>query len=591
MVTRKIRNNVFKDKNNYKKIIDFNKVHGFEKGDKKIKIIEDSKVLYVSYYRNSDTQIKLYLNDLKKYVGLLECFLAGIPLVFEDVGETSRGNFLNSLRNGLCNYLKFNKCEHYSLNELDANFWNGFITWISEVDEFGVQIYAFGTQVHWCSSIRTLLRALCRIDQFKEAAKKSYSEFPKGRRSQSSKGTPRARLTNQDTRMIVDAAAKEFLVLRKRIMEGRKLIEEGDCYNKSSGKNYDANSYSSILAYLKQIYSGVFPRRGDARETYPELMAVIDKKYHGLSSFASFSYIAPRDCVASILLLAFTFALNPETVLTLDFADIQEMEILGKNIVVIQGEKRRSGNPQIFPVSRDFEVYPEISIGDILDFHSLVNKRLINAVSSVHAQRVFLFCNKSKAVEPRSFGRRSSAVHVLACTDIAFTRNLKEFIKDNNLTDFSLAQVRPTVLDEVLVNTGDIKIAQALGQQKNPWTLLNHYTSDGTKKRLEEKLGYAGFILRERWWRSEGVIDPRSSKLGKGGAASAATPGFYCFDAFYSPRPGQKKFRICDAYGECPACTLSAASDDVADVASYLALHERLIGAMSEHSEATWSSR
>lgn len=52
----------------------------------------------------------------------------------------------------------------------------------------------------------------------------------------------------------------------------------------------------------------------------------------------------------------------------------------------------------------------------------------------------------------------------------------------------SISQVRTTVLDDLYIRTGDIKQVQALGQQKNPWTLLNHYTSDGTKKRLEEEL-------------------------------------------------------------------------------------------------------
>ena len=454
-----------------------------------------------------------------------------------------------------------------------------------------VQIYSAATQNSWNYPIRSLLKALSKIDCYKESAKKAYAAFSSKQYSKLSKRTPRARLSNEDSRRIVDAAASEYLSLKKRINEGRRLIEEGDEYNKSNKIRYEMSSYASVLAYLNKLYPNAIPRRNNIKLEDPNLIDIIMKRYNGLSSFTSHCNLSARDCVPAILLLSFTFALNPENVLKLDFSSINEMEILGKKIFVITSEKKRSVAPQVFPVSRDFEVYTGITIGDILDFCALANKRIVNVVPSLHRSRVFLFCNKSKTLEPRGFGKDGTGTSALACQDIALNSNLKKFIKDNDLPYFTLGQIRPTILDELLVNTGDIKIAQTLGQQKNPWTLLNHYTSDGTKKRLEEKLGYASFILRERWWRTEGVIDPRSSHLRVRGGKSAATPGFYCLDPFDSPRPGQRKYRLCSAYGECPACMYCAASDDVSDVANYLVLRERLISAMTEFGEITWSSR
>lgn len=46
-----------------------------------------------------------------------------------------------------------------------------------------------------------------------------------------------------------------------------------------------------------------------------------------------------------------------------------------------------------------------ITLGDILDFFKMANERLINEVSSSHKTRVFLFCNKTKILEPRGFGK------------------------------------------------------------------------------------------------------------------------------------------------------------------------------------------
>lgn len=590
MVSRKIRDNIFLDEN-YKNISNISHGISYEKYEGKPEFIEISGVLHLSYMRSDGKKAKIYANYFKKYHGLFECLLVGIPVAFENIQDTSRANYLRSLKTGLLGYLDNIGCMHYSLIDLDVNFWNGYLKWISRVDESGLQIYSAGTQLHWCSSIRTLLKSLSTIDNYKEAAKKSYSAFPRNRRSGSSKSSPRARLSNQDSRKILDAAAKEFLVVQMRISEGRRLIEEGETYNKTNEISYDSESYSSILAYLKILYPGAIPRRKDLHSDHPDIMNIMREKYNGISSFTSHSYLSPRDCVAAVLLLTFTLALNPETVLKLDYSTINEMEILGKKIVVISCEKKRSAGTQVFPISREFEIYPGINFGDILDFYTMANERLVGEVSSGHKSRVFLFCNKSKAQEARGFGKSGSAAACLACTDITFTQNLRKFIKDHDLPEFTLSQVRPTVLDELLVSTGDIKIAQTLGQQKSPWTLLNHYTSDGTKKRLEEKLGYASFILRERWWRTEGEIDPRSKNLRIRGGKSAATPGFYCLDPFDSPRPGQRKSRLCSAYGECPACMFCAASDDASDVANYLALRERLISAMTDFGELAWSSR
>lgn len=555
------------------------------------KFIEVNSNLYLSYIGNLGRLMKINAEFLRKYHGLFECFLVGIPFAFENIQGITRIGYLSSLKQGLCGYLDFIGGENYNLSDIDNGFWSGFFKWMAKTDDAGRQINSVGTQSHWCTSLKSFLRALCKLENYKETAKKAYSSFPKNRKAVIKKRSPRPRLSNSDTRKIVDAAAKEFFSVRMRITDGMKLIEEGNEYNESHGVLYDEKSYESILSYLSKLYPGAIPRQKEINLNNSNLLKIIKNDFGGYSNVTAHCNISARDCIAAILLLTFTFALNPETVLKLDFSKINEMEILGKKIVVINAEKNRSRKEQVFSINKEFEVCSGITLGDILDFFKMANERLINEVSSSHKTRVFLFCNKTKILEPRGFGKNGAGASDTACSDTAFKSNLLKFIKNYDLPYFTLGQVRPTVLDELLVNSGDIKMAQSLGQQKNPWTLLNHYTSDGTKKRLEEKLGYAGFILRERWWRTNGHIDPRSNHLRARGGKSAATPGFYCLDPFDSPQPGQKKFRLCHAYGECPACMFCAASDDTGDIANYLALRDLLIQSIIDFGELSWSIR
>jgi hypothetical protein len=172
---------------------------------------------------------------------------------------------------------------------------------------------------------------------------------------------------------------------------------------------------------------------------------------------------------------------------------------------------------------------------------------------------------------PSTFGNDDDA-H--AATTGTWHTALKKWCKDNSLEPFALSQIRSTILDEVQQRTGDILQARSLGRHRRADTTWHHYTSDGTRKRYQERLG-AVFMVRDRWIDTKGTIDPRerTETQDKG----AATPGFFCFDPYDSPQPGQKEGRLCNAYGRCPACPLAAANlGDVTSVALYRALRHAI---------------
>jgi hypothetical protein len=168
---------------------------------------------------------------------------------------------------------------------------------------------------------------------------------------------------------------------------------------------------------------------------------------------------------------------------------------------------------------------------------------------------------------------------------------LKSFISDNRLAPFTLNQIKPTILDEAQLVSGDLLSATSLGRHRNPETAWNHYTSDGTRKRYLERIGEV-YFLRERWQQSGGLIDPRLRFRTGDMDAGAATPGFLCFDPFDSPRPNQKNGRLCTAYGECPSCPLAAANGfHGPSAALYLGLRSAIFRSQETLSPRSWHSR
>lgn len=561
-----------------------NKIH------RAVSLLHDDDRLFVTYYRG-DLFVSVDISYIRSLKYLWKPISIGIVDSIRSIGNSAKQSFILSFKSGLYGYLSGNGFENYRLDELDATFWNGYLKWLLYLENKDGNKLKSSTIAQRYSVAKKILFCLSRNDEYGSVAKVVFSRIPLTNVARGKDSEPREKLSSSDASNILEAAANEFIELKRRIIQGVDYINKGAKYNKALNIEYDLNRIESVLSHINLLYPGVVEKRDIFSKSHPEFYRGIKKKYGGTTALIDYIYLSPRDCIGAVILLSFAFAMNTETVLTLDFSDIHEMDVLGMKYIVIKGRKGRASEDQIYPISKNFLIFKGISVGELLDFFKIANSRFLSITPAIHRSRVFLFVNKSREPLPRGFGNINPGANDLACVDIKFTRNLKEFIKANKLNYFSHSQIRTTVLDDLYIRTGDIKQVQALGQQKNPWTLLNHYTSDGTKKRLEEELGKSAYLLRERWWRSDGVIDPRSSRLGLSGGAGAATPGFYCLDPFDSPRPGQRKGSLCEAYGECPDCMLSAASDSVQDVANYLALKNQVVHAIGDCGEETWTAR
>ena len=146
-------------------------------------------------------------------------------------------------------------------------------------------------------------------------------------------------------------------------------------------------------------------------------------------------------------------------------------------------------------------------------------------------------------------------VMALRETTSTFGNRLRDFAKARSVDKLSLKSLRLTTLDVVHdITNGDIVATRAFANHKTVGTTHTDYRTEAMRNRYEERQGEA-LEEWERFWGSGGKVDmiARAPSLDR----TAATPGYGCLDPMSSPVPGEKKGRLCRAFGQCPACELA----------------------------------
>ncbi|MFE1574028.1 hypothetical protein ACFIQG_19760 [Comamonas odontotermitis] len=382
---------------------------------------------------------------------------------------------------------------------------------------------------------------------------------------------------------IVAAAEKELRELKARWERGRRLIDEGRRELAQGQRNFQVLSIS--LAAIDAAFSGVIP---DLPEIYAHDRALGDavQNVHRVTEISSYFYPTGRDLVAFVLLLSVATAFNADTLLSLTWSNVENVDRIGKRAVKIIGRKPRASEDMVRLLDASADEPNQISITTLLALLRTMTARIRPFIDiPEHKDKLFVYVQKFNAKKPKSFGNVKQG----PTNDIVWTRSLANFCKDNNLDRFTLSQLRPTLIDMTLFLNGDLAAAQAVGNHRKPYTTWTFYTSSGVKKRFLERIGEV-LVLRQRWIDSMGVIDPR--RLTSSQDKSAATPGFICLDPFDSPRKNQSKGRPCKAYGECPSCPLAVADiGDASTVALYFALKQSIYQSQTNMSAQTWLLR
>jgi hypothetical protein len=442
------------------------------------------------------------------------------------------------------------------------------------------------------STLRTLLGSL-NTGPWADDASRITEVIPPGVTGADQKSEPIGILGFDQLMAILSASERKVQAIEERFSSARTLIKEGQLLLQAPGRiikntRSDFLDFRICLATIEDKYDGVMPNLPELRAEYPSLFQAISY-VHTQTKIDSYFLASSCDLVPFALLLTIATVFNVETVLKLRWRDIDfNKDQAGTPAIEIIGEKGRATRDLVRLLDPNSAASSELSLKRILECLKNITSRARQLLTS-DEDYIFAFLSKNRR-NPRAFSYDLDASDVVyKSMDGNWGGALTHFIKENGLPKFTLKQLRPSILDLVQFMDGSLEAARKVGDHRSPATTWTHYTSGAVRSRYRERIGQI-ILLRERWFESDGVIDPR--RLAPGQDKGAATPGFSCLDPFESPRPNQQSGKLCKDYGGCPSCPMAAAHPaDAQCVAHYTALEVAIYRSQSTMSSKTWIER
>lgn len=435
-----------------------------------------------------------------------------------------------------------------SLGDITSTLINEFIVWLDQSLPGGGEKWSVGSRMQRLGMVRLFLVQIAKIPRWARELQSDLVVPHAPWTGSHLVARPTAVLTTAEWHALYQACKSEVAQTIKDVTEDWKLIERGrtklpKCA--TSGTAY--RDIEICLAEFERSFPGPIPISSKVFAKNPHLHnAVIN--YHTYTRVARPFQPRPRLLVPFVILLGMQTHANGSLLLRLRESQFSQREVMGQMRLLWQQFKPRANSTQ----RRSFLVTPdEDNPAELLRWLKSWTKRIRPFAPHHLRDRIFLFL-------PEWGPKGAVTTYMPANTDMgsmAWSSNLKRFLRDHRLPMLNLRMIRATGLDQVsLVFDGDLRAIQAAGNQKSAAVIAQSYASGAARARSAERVGHV-VELRNRWVRSQGKIDPRRKKTGQD--HGAATPGWICLDPFDSPIIGQTPGRLCGAYGACPICPLA----------------------------------
>ena len=491
----------------------------------------------------------------------------------------------SELQVGFLAFLREKEMLHIGLDEIDRSLWNRFKQWLdTKTDSRKGGVIHPKTRSLTFGALVAVLDALKSVPEFSRLARIVFDSRPSVTWDYvQTRTTQRARLSFEALQAIDRAVTRDLEALNARVEMSEKLLNEGN--ERLASGDFDLSDLATCAAFVAKKYPEGLPALSVLREHDPDLWRYVEcgrfRQAHGVATIKGILYPDARDLVSLVVFMAIESTLNPTTLFELCWSDVDAGELLGEPVIRLGGAKWRAGEDPLVPI-------PAARIGPVLELIRRLTKHVRLTVPPLFNDRLFLFSRlHGENAAGRGLGVDDRGI---TNSDLCWQRGLAAFCQDHQIEAFTLSQVRATIGDEIALREGIVVSSQVLGHQ-NTETTEKHYVSDGTRWREAEHLGNA-MLFRDRWFRTNGKIDPRRRRLTPRMDRGAATPGFYCFDPYDSPWPMQRKNRLCTAYGRCPSCPLAAADiSNAGAVALYLSLRTAIFDAQGRISGEAWLAR
>ncbi|AXO15448.1 MAG: hypothetical protein CMO03_09950 [Thalassospira sp.] len=460
---------------------------------------------------------------------------------------------------------------HFKLSDLTTTLFNEYIFWLD------TQQLTSKTKAGLISPLRVVLHYLKQNPQYTSEVPGDAYIQPNPWPGINEQIAHRPILAITDLVTIERACIKEMQTWMRKWEEGNDFIKSGR-ERLQAGASPTEHRLETLLAIIEDRYGGYvtnskqFFADGDGRRRQIEF-------FGGIKGIAPWLYATKRSLVPFVVMMAIRTAFNPETILALRKSALRESSLLKGSAELapryrVVGGKKRARGDQVRTYPQDStEIDSPISI-----FNNVgkLTRRLPNAEHDPDHDMLFIF-------QGRNYGR---AHHYLNAT-CTFPNALSAFRKDNQLPDFSLSNIRPTISEIVnQLSNGDIKAQQAILNHWHTETTETHYVSEAARHRRRETLGNL-LNRRERYIRTSGKSDDRINLPNNTGRA--ATPGFECTDPYDSPLASQSTGQLCTAWGECPLCPRAAVIPDNSHaLAQLLHLHNAIEKARHDLPPGRW---
>jgi len=504
---------------------------------------------------------------------LKEPFLEGVRRHCSKISPATRDTFAYAFRNGFVAYLKrHNPAADFS--NLDHTMLWAYVRWQDSPSaaKGGNRPLSQGTSLKRIWAARMVFEGLRKDAVWGIPAIAVLKNYPRNtHKGYLEHSSPRTILSREVLESIHRAALTEIEEIRARMEEGARLLEEGNSLLAKGHRDY--SQVAVALAAMAERYPETFPRGEQILKDDRQLGRAIylrswtDPKPLGVRRIASYRYAYARDLVPFVLALAIEGAYNSDTVLGITKSGIRTRNLLGVTVTTVEGPKARA-KTGIY--SKDLD--PDV-VGPWFTMLEKLTAPLRSRLPEHQRDRIFVF-QREKSSTPKAFSQPRSG----PSSDMCWKHSLRAFCERHSLPSFSLAQLRPTLLDQVGQREGSL-VASRAGRHQTFQTTDNHYLGPGTRERERERLGVT-VQLFERFIDSDGKVDVRRSARAADLDKGAATPGFVCLEPHASPIPGQRKHRLCRAYGACPMCPLSVgAPGDPIVVALWMALEQAIFRA------------
>lgn len=564
---------------------------------------------------------RLDLSFLLDFPGLTNFFAEAILVWAKPLAQVSRNSGREALRRYWFAYLSDSGLCEVVAEELDEQIMAGFKIWLNQQRNESGQPLQPNSICQPLSVLRCVLRGA--------GAEQLLDLVPPSPRGAKLATEPAAVLQFDELLAVMAAVEKEVLALRDRwavgqrlLTQGRDLLRRGSVLETNPQRRQKARSDSSLalcLAMLDQRYPGFIPDQKALKANHALLSDTVQYRL-GSRHVTGYFYASALDLVPLALSLAFATVFNPNTILTLQWKNIdRNVDRLSNGRSAVQfdvteeddkdesgekptepeasyepksplakvtGDKPRAQRQLVRLLDPEASGPDQVSLNLVLDLLTNMTARIrAHAIDpDTHGDRLLLYVQETGSKRPKGFVRSSGGV------DVVWFEALRKFIANNKLPYFTLKTIRATLLDYVqLFNRGDLETARQVGNHASRVTTWTHYTSNLVKRLLQEVTGET-LLVRERWLESNGKLDPRKHRewVDKG----CATPGWICLDPFDSPRPNQKKGRLCKAFGECPDCPLSAARpNNPRNVMLYEALRRAVYRSITRVTAHVWQQR